>query len=71
MTVMSFSIDNDVKEDVERIAKEERRSKSAIFRDMYDTYKFKRTLNKIQKVGRAKFMALGIESVDQAEDYLG
>ena len=71
MTVISFSIDNEVKEDVERIAKEERRSKSDVFRDMYDTYKFKRTLTKIQKVGRAKFMALGIESVDQAEEYLG
>ncbi|HVU59483.1 MAG TPA: ribbon-helix-helix protein, CopG family [Candidatus Saccharimonadales bacterium] len=71
MTVISFSIDDEVKEDVERIAKEERRSKSDVFRDMYDTYKFKRTLTKIQKIGRAKFMALGIESIDQAEEYLG
>ncbi len=71
MTVISFSIDDEVKEDVERIAKEERRSKSDVFRDMYDTYKLKRTLTKIQKIGRAKFMALGIESIDQAEEYLG
>lgn len=70
MTVVSFSTDDDVKEYVERIAKEERRSKSAIFRDMYDIYKLKKTLNKIQQVGRAKFMALGIESIDQAEEYL-
>lgn len=41
------------------------------FREMYDAYKFKKTLAKVQKVGRAKFLALGIESIDQAEEYLG
>ncbi len=71
MTVISFSVDDQIKDDVERMAKAERRSKSDIFRDMYDAYKFKKTLAKVQKVGRTKFLALGIESIDQAEDYLG
>jgi len=71
MTVISFSTDEDIKDDVERMAKEERRSKSDIFREMYDAYKFKKTLAKVQKVGRAKFLSLGIESIDQAEAYLG
>jgi HAD superfamily hydrolase (TIGR01509 family) len=31
----------------------------------------KRTLNKVQNVGRKRFLALGIESIDQAEEYLG
>lgn len=71
MTVISFSIDEQIKEDVERMAREERRSKSDIFREMYDAYKFKKTLTKVQKVGREKFLSLGIESIDQAEAYLG
>ena len=71
MTVISFSIDEDIKNDIERLAKEERRSKSDIFREMYAAYKFKRTLAKVQKVGRDKFLALGIESIDQAEAFLG
>jgi hypothetical protein len=49
MTVISFSIDEEIKDDLERIAKEERRSKSDVFREMYDAYKFKKTLAKVQK----------------------
>ena len=71
MAVISFSTDDQIKDDVERMAKEERRSKSEIFREMYDAYKFKKTLTKVQQIGRARFLALGIESIDQAEAYLG
>lgn len=71
MGVISFSVDDQTKEDLELIAKEERRSKSEVFRDMYNAYKFKKTLSKVQQVGREKFLALGIETIDQAEEYLG
>lgn len=53
------------------MAQEEKRSKSDLFRDMYNTYKFKKSLAKVQKVGREKFLSLGIETIDQAEEYLG
>lgn len=71
MTVISFSIDEQIKADMERMAQEERCSKSDLFREMYDAYKFKKTLATVQQVGREQFLALGIESIDQAEDYLG
>jgi predicted transcriptional regulator len=71
MTVISFSIDEQIKDDVERMARDERRSKSDLFREMYAAYKFKKTLASVQQVGREQFLALGIESIDQAEDYLG
>jgi hypothetical protein len=38
---------------------------------MYKTYTFNRTLTKIQKIGKDKFLALGIESIDDAEAFLG
>lgn len=71
MTVISFSIEEQIKDDVERMARDESRSKSDIFREMYASYKFKKTLTKVQQVGREQFLALGIESIDQGEDYLG
>lgn len=71
MTTVSFSIDEQTKEEIERIAKEERRSKSEIFREMYESYRFKKTLSRVQQVGQEKFLKLGIESIDQAEEYLG
>jgi metal-responsive CopG/Arc/MetJ family transcriptional regulator len=71
MGVVSFSVDEDTKKELEVLSKEERRSKSDIFRDMYKTYIFNRTLTKIQKIGKEKFLALGIESIDDAEAFLG
>lgn len=71
MKIISFSIDDQTKEELEKMAREERRSKSDLFREMYDAYKFKKTLAKVQKVGREKFLTLGIETIDQAEEYLG
>jgi len=71
MSVVSFSVDEDTKKELEILSQEERRSKSDIFRDMYKTYTFNRTLTKIQKIGKEKFLALGIESIDDAEAFLG
>lgn len=71
MSVISFSVDEQTKKELEALAKAERRSKSDLFRDMYKTYVFNQKLTKIQKVGREKFLSLGIESIDQAEDFLG
>lgn len=71
MSVISFSVDERTKNELERLSKEENRTKSDIFRDMYKTYTFNRTLTKIQKIGKEKFLALGIESIDDAEAFLG
>jgi len=71
MSVISFSVDERTKNEIERLSKEENRTKSDIFRDMYKTYTFNRTLTKIQEIGKEKFLALGIESIDDAEAFLG
>ncbi len=71
MSVISFSVDERTKNELERLSKEENRTKSDIFRDMYKTYTFNRTLTKIQNIGKEKFLALGIESIDDAEAFLG
>lgn len=71
MSVISFSVDERTKNELEQLSKEENRTKSDIFRDMYKTYTFNRTLTKIQNIGKEKFLALGIESIDDAEAFLG
>lgn len=71
MSVISFSVDEETKKELEQLAQDERRSKSDIFRDMYKTYTFNKTMTKIQKIGKEKFLALGIESIDEAEAFLG
>ncbi len=71
MSVISFSVDEGTKKELEQLAQEEHRSKSDIFRDMYKTYIFNKTLAKIQRIGKEKFLALGIKSIDDAEAYLG
>lgn len=71
MSVISFSVDEQTKKEVEALAKLERRSKSDVFRDMHKTYVLNQKIAKIQKIGKEKFLSLGIESIDQAEDFLG
>jgi predicted transcriptional regulator len=71
MSIISFSIDEETKQELDQLARDERRSKSDIFREMYRAYTFDRTLTKLQRVGKEKFLALGIESIDDAEAFLG
>ncbi len=70
MTVISFSVDEQTKKDLNAIARQQGRSKSDLFRDMYKAYSFDQTLAKVRAVAQPKFLALGIESVDQAEEFL-
>lgn len=69
-TAMTFSMSEDVKRDIDRIAKQEQRSKSAVFRDMYRAYKFGRALDNIQAVARSTALTLGIETDDDVVDYI-
>ncbi len=71
MAVISFSTDEQTKQELEDIAKDNGRSQSDIFREMYAAYKLKKVLAQTQKIGREKFLSLGIETIDQAEKYLG
>ena len=71
MSVISFSVDEQTKKDLETIARRQGRSKSDLFRDMYNAYAFDQTLAKVRAVARPKFLALGIETIDQAEKFLG
>ena len=70
MTTISFSIEQDLKEDLDRLAAEERKSKSDVFREMYNYYMLKRSLRRMQVEGRVIAARLGIETDDDVYDYL-
>jgi len=67
---MTFSMSEDVKKDIDRISKDEQRSKSAVFRDMYRSYKFGRALDNMQAATRVTAITLGLETDDDIVDYV-
>jgi hypothetical protein len=69
-TAITFSVSEKDKREIDRIAKQEQRSKSAIFRDMYRSYKFGRALDEVQAATRATALELDIETDDEVVDYL-
>lgn len=69
-TAMTFSMSDEVKRDIDRLAKQQQRSKSAIFRDMYRSYKFGQALDDIQTAARSTAITLGIETDDDVVDYI-
>jgi metal-responsive CopG/Arc/MetJ family transcriptional regulator len=70
-TIVSFSVEQEVKEGIDRMAAEQGRSKSDILRDMYRSYRFKKALEDIQAEGRVIAARLGIESDEDVFRYLG
>jgi predicted DNA-binding protein len=67
---VSFSVDTELRDDLDQLAKEERRSKSDLFREMYNYYRFKTTLRRIQDQGVLIAEHLGLETDDDVYRYL-
>jgi metal-responsive CopG/Arc/MetJ family transcriptional regulator len=67
---VSFSVDTDLRDDLDRLAKEQKRSKSDLFREMYNYYQFKTTLSRIQEKGVLIAERLGLETDDDVYAYL-
>lgn len=56
---------------ISRRAKRERKSKSELLRDAFQSYLFDQQLKEFQEVGRALAQKLGLESYDDIEKYFG
>lgn len=67
---VSFSVDTTLVKDLNRVAAEEGRSKSDIFREMYNYYMFKRSLRRVQDQGVLIAQRLGLETDDDVYGYL-
>jgi hypothetical protein len=71
VTTISFSVESDVKDEIDQLPAQERRSKSDIFREMYDYYMLKKSLARLQVRGRVIAARLGLETDDDVLRYLG
>jgi ribbon-helix-helix CopG family protein len=67
---VSFSVDTELRDDLDRLAKDQKRSKSDLFREMYNYYQFKTTLRHIQEQGTLIAERLGLETDDDVYAYL-
>ena len=70
MQTISFSVEDDIKRDIERWAKRGRKSKSDVFRDMAATYRFNEQLEALTDKTASRLAGLGITSEQELYDYL-
>ena len=68
--IASYSLEHEVKEGIDQLAIQERRSKSDILRDMYRSYRFNRALDAIQAEGRVIMARLGLETDEDIYRYM-
>lgn len=70
-TIINISADPAFAEELVALAKREKKSKSQLLREAFESYKFKRDLRALQKKGRIIARKLGLKTYDDIEAYLG
>ena len=70
MTTVSFSVEEEIKRDIDRWAKRARKSKSDILRDMAAVYGFNEQLEKFTTKTEKTLAKLGIASEEELYEYL-
>ena len=69
--VVTAAVDTALKDDLDKIAAEEGRSKSDLFREMYNSYMFKRALRRVQDQGVLVATRLGLQTDEDVYRRLG
>lgn len=69
--IINFSAPPQLAKQIEKQAKKEGRTKSALMRRALESYLFKNKLREFQKEGSAIAERLGLESYDDIEEYFG
>jgi predicted transcriptional regulator len=70
MTTMSFSLDDATAKRVKQIAREQDKSQSDVFRDMFAAYDFKTFFRQFQEDSRQMFIDLGLKTEEDIFEYL-
>jgi hypothetical protein len=68
--VINFSAPPALAKMIARQAKLEKKSKSELLRDAFESYMFEKRLRELQKVGQEIAEKLGLESYDDIEKYI-
>lgn len=67
---MSFSLDEEIREDIKRWAKAERKSNSEVIRDFWKQRRFEEALDRLQREAAPKLKQLGIKDEADLYNYL-
>lgn len=70
MSTISFSVEDDIKSDFDKWAKRAKKSKSDLFRDMVQAYRFNQDLEYHTKKMAPILADLGLETEDDIYEYL-
>lgn len=70
MTTISISLDEKTKQDIDRLAKEARTSRSDIVREVFARYRLKQTMHKIQTEAKPILEKLGLETEEDIAKYV-
>ena len=71
MTTLSISLDQKLKEEIERFSKEDGVSKSVIIRRLLKQAAWERTWKDMSKQIRSKLNDLNLNTADEIENFLG
>jgi Arc/MetJ-type ribon-helix-helix transcriptional regulator len=69
MQTVSFSLDAQTVKDIARLAREGRKSKSDVVRDMFARYQLEKTMQTIQATAAPKLKALNLETEEDIARY--
>ena len=70
MSTISFSVEEELKQDIAKWAKSAKKSKSDLFRDMATVYKFNSEWERFADMTDKVLHDLGIETEEELYDYL-
>jgi len=70
MTTISFSVNEEDKRTIARLAKQGKKSQSEVFRDLLKRVRFEEELRKVQASMEPTFQTLGLETDDDIYEYL-
>ncbi|HUY53265.1 MAG TPA: ribbon-helix-helix protein, CopG family [Candidatus Dormibacteraeota bacterium] len=71
MTTLSISLDQKLKEEIDRFSKEDGVSKSVVIRKLLKQATWERTWKDMSKQIRTKLDELNLNTIDEIENFLG
>lgn len=71
MTTISISIDTETKQEIDKIAKDEKRSKSDVIRAAFKSYVFNKNLEYFQNLAKPTVERENLRTEEDFERYLG
>lgn len=67
MPTISFSVDEKTKKEIAKLAKQQGRTQSGLFRELWEQHQLRQALFNFERLNRKRTLELGIQSDDDVE----